>query len=199
MTMAVVTRSVIPGPCRGYSPHMSHSEPSLERLLTWRGRSVVDRDGEKVGSVGALYLDGASDRPTYAGLRTGLFGRHESIVPLDRVTEEGDRLRVPYDLAAVRDAPKLDPDAVLTPEEEDALREHYRDAPRTETEMVRSEEEVTQHVEPMQPTERVRMRKVLVTEDVETTVPVRREVVQLETEPPPAGRIESVEDVDAGD
>ena len=48
----------------------------------------------------------------------------------------------------------------------------------------------------MRPAERVRLRKVLVTEEVEQTIPRRREVIQLETQPPPAGTIESVEDLD---
>ena len=44
--------------------------------------------------------------------------------------------------------------------------------------------------------ERVRLKKVLVHDEVEKTVPVRKEVIKLETEPPPEGRIESVEDAE---
>jgi hypothetical protein len=62
--------------------------------------------------------------------------------------------------------------------------------------MIRSEETATIEQGPMEPTERVRLRKVLVTEDVEKTVPLRREIIQLETDPPPAGTIESSEDLD---
>ena len=40
----------------------------------------------------------------------------------------------------------------------------------------------------------VRLRKWVETENVTTTVPVRKEKIQLETEPPPEGRIESVKD-----
>ncbi len=36
----------------------------------------------------------------------------------------------------------------------------------------------------------------VVEDEVTQTVPVRKEVVQLETDPPPEGTIESVEDVD---
>ena len=61
--------------------------------------------------------------------------------------------------------------------------------------MVRSEEELVTGTTPMQPTERVRLRKVLVTDHVEKTVPVRREEIRLETDPPPEGTIERVEDV----
>ena len=62
--------------------------------------------------------------------------------------------------------------------------------------MIRSEEEVLAGTTAPRPTERVRLRKVRVTENVTRTVPVRREEVRLEHEPPPEGRIESVEDVE---
>jgi hypothetical protein len=175
----------------------------LETLLSWRGRTVRGGDGEKLGKLGALYLDGANERPAFAGLHTGLFGRKESIVPLGELVERDGELVLPFDTATVEGALNIDPDAVLSPEEEGALHQYYGTAegtsapvPATEGEMIRSEEEVTSRTGPMEPAERVRLRKVLVTEDVEQTVPVRREVVQLETEPPPAGRIESSEVVD---
>jgi hypothetical protein len=175
----------------------------LETLLSWRGRPVKGADGETLGKLGALYLDGASERPAFAGLHTGLFGRNESIVPLAELYERDGELVLPFDEATVKGSPNIDPDAVLTAEEEDALHQYYgtspgtsRPVPSVEGEMIRSEEEVQTRTGSMAPTERVRLRKVLVTENVEQTVPVRREVVQLETEPVPEGTIESVQDVD---
>jgi hypothetical protein len=96
----------------------------LETLLGWRGRTVVDRHGERIGKLGDLYLDDA-DRPAYAGVRTGLFGRRESIIPLDGVAERDGDLVVPLDAALVRDAPSLDPDESLAPEDEEQLSRHY--------------------------------------------------------------------------
>lgn len=168
----------------------------VDTILGWRGRTVRDPQGDKVGKLGDLYLDAETDVPAYAGVRTGLFGTHESIVPLKGVTEEEDGdLRVPFAAEIVRSAPKLDPDAVLSPGEEWALEEHYGLRPDP-NELIRSEEEVDVGVAPMQPAERVKLKKVLVTEHVKVTEPRRREVVQLETEPAPEGRIESVEPVD---
>jgi stress response protein YsnF len=61
--------------------------------------------------------------------------------------------------------------------------------------MIRSEEEIRLgHIE-RRPVERVRIKKVTVTENERRMIPVRREVIQLEHEPPPSGQIESVEDV----
>lgn len=174
---------------------------SLEVLLSWRGSTAYDRTGEKLGKIGALYLDGETDVPAYAGVRTGLLGRHESIVPLAGAEERDGDVHLQYDAELVRGAPSLDPDAALDPQEEHALEAHYgrqadrihgTEAPDT---MLRSEEEPRAVPGDMRAAERVRLRKVLVTEQVETTVPRQREVIQLETEPPPAGTIESEEDL----
>jgi stress response protein YsnF len=61
--------------------------------------------------------------------------------------------------------------------------------------MIRSEEEVSVR-KTAKPAERVRLKKVIVEDEVTETVPVRKEKIQLETDPPPDGRIESVEELD---
>ena len=174
--------------------------PDLDTVLAWRGKSVVDRDGEKVGQLGALYLD-ENDHPAYAGVHTGLFRRRESMVPLAGARELGDGVQLPYALEQIRSAPNVDVDVALTDEEQDRLADHYGEASQIlagddgpEAEMVRSEEEVSFGVSPPKPRERVRLRKHVVVENVETTVPVRREEIRLEHEPPPSGRIVDVED-----
>jgi sporulation protein YlmC with PRC-barrel domain len=177
----------------------------IDTVLGWRGKTVLDRDGEKVGSLGDVYLDDETDRPAYAGVRTGLFGRNESIVPLEGMRESDGDLVVPYEKSLVDEAPNLDPDASLTAEEQEAVFAHYgRQRERDkgdpfEEGIVRSEEDVSVTAGEMQPAERVRLRKVLVTEDVKTTVPRRKEVVQLETDPAPEGTVERVEEADPDD
>lgn len=228
--------------------------PDLDTIFTWRGKTVRDPDGDKVGKLGDVYLDEATDQPAYAGVHTGLFGLKESVVPLDALREDGGDLIVAFDAATVRDAPKVDPDDGLDPEEEERLARHYRgggaggeqaraveddrddvdhdvdidrdregadaaslggragadddldavergDVPgrgaggHLEGGMVRSEEEVRTSRGEMQPAERVRIRKVLVTENVKKTVPVQREEIRLETQPAPEGdRVERLED-----
>jgi sporulation protein YlmC with PRC-barrel domain len=196
-------------------------EHDLDTMLGWRGRTVYDRKDEKIGKLGDLYLDEETGRAAYAGVRTGLFGRHESIVPLREVTERNGDLVVPYDAELVRDAPAIDPDASLDDAEQERLARHYTasageragdegraadedraaDADRAPDEdrgpeMIRSEEEVVTGTTDMRPAERVRLRKVLVTDHVKQTVPVRREEIRLETDPPPEETVERVEDVD---
>ena len=110
--------------------------------------------------------------------------------------------RSPTRSSRLRSAPNVDADVTLTDEEQDRLAGHYGEPTQIlsgsdgpEVEMVRSEEEVSFGVAPAKPRERVRLRKHTVVEHVEQTVPVRREEIRLEHEPPPEGKIVDVKDV----
>jgi stress response protein YsnF len=175
--------------------------PDIDTALAWRGRTVCDRDGNELGTLSALYLDNETRLPAWAGVKRGRLRKTETIVPLSGAAEVDDTLRVPYDGAQFDGAPDIDPDVTLTAEEERALHEHYGrewSAPsgeETDTAMTRSEEEVSVGKR-VKRAERVRLKKVLVEDEVTQTVPVRREEIRLEQDPPPEGRIESVEEVD---
>ena len=178
----------------------------IDTVLGWRGKTVRDRGGEKIGTLGDVYLDRETDKPAYAGVLTGLFKRSESIIPLRGIREEDDGdLRVPFEQDLVKAAPNLEPDAALTPEQEELLFTHYGEqAERDKGDpfgdgLVRSEEEISIGKAEMAPAERVRLRKVTVTENVEMTIPRRKEVIQLETDAPPAGQVEAVEDLAPGE
>jgi hypothetical protein len=104
-------------------------------------------------------------------------------------------------LEQIQSAPNVDAEEALAEDEQDGLAAHYGEASQIlagddgpEAEMVRSEEEVSFGVAPAKPRERVRLRKHVVVEHVEKTVPVRREEIRLEHEPPPSGKIVDVED-----
>ncbi len=187
----------------------------IDTAMAWRGRTVLDRDGEKIGTLGEILLDSRTDLPAWGGVRTGLFGRKESFLPLDELREvEGESLQAPFEKQQVLDAPGVDPDVAMDAEDEDTLFRHYgreeagedergavpegaaaEDEPPREGEMIRSEEELRTGTTEMRPTERVRLKKVLVTDEVKRTVPVRREEIRLETDPPQEGTVESVQDV----
>jgi uncharacterized protein (TIGR02271 family) len=164
----------------------------------WRGRDVVDSDGDKIGTLEEVYLDGDSGRPEWATVSTGLFGRKQSFVPLTGSEPEGGKVVVRYTKEQVKDAPSVDPDGELSHEEEGRLYSHYgiadgssagdepvgRDVsgPTTDEAMTRSEEEL--HVGTAERERgRARLRKYVVTEEVQQTVPVQREEVRVEREP----------------
>ena len=89
------------------------------------GRTVVDRDGRKVGRLEEIYLDRETDRPAWAALHTGLFGLRRTFVPLAGARAAGDDVQVPWPEDLIKHAPGADPDVTLSEEEEDQLYRHY--------------------------------------------------------------------------
>lgn len=100
---------------------------STEQLqeLSAIGGTVIGPDGQKIGKFGQIFLDDRSGQPEWATVRTGLFGLSESFVPLSQATVAGDTLSVPYDKQTVKDAPNIDPEGQLTPEQEQELYHYY--------------------------------------------------------------------------
>jgi uncharacterized protein (TIGR02271 family) len=95
------------------------------RTLAGSGGNVVSTSGGKIGAIGQIYLDDATGQPSWITAKTGLFGTSESFVPLENATVSGDDVAVGYDKDKVKDAPRVDPDGSLSPEEEDRLYEYY--------------------------------------------------------------------------
>ncbi|MEU3184125.1 PRC and DUF2382 domain-containing protein [Streptomyces sp. NPDC006923] len=89
------------------------------------GLAVYDRDGEKIGNVGHVYVDDRTSRPEWVTVKTGLFGMKESLVPLAGARRLGEDLHVPYTKETVKDAPRLDADEHLEPSQEKQLYQHY--------------------------------------------------------------------------
>ena len=177
--------------------------PDIDTVRTWEARTMVDRDGGRIGPIDAIYLDDRTGEPEWALVNTGLFGTKASFVPLAQATEENGDVRVPYDKQLVKDAPRIDPDRHLSEDEERQLWRHYgldydrttrrqatgRDAvgrdtsgPTTDDAMTRSEEELRVDTQARE-RGRVRLRKYVTTEQVQQSVPVRRERVRVEREP----------------
>jgi uncharacterized protein (TIGR02271 family) len=179
---------------------------TTDRALDWRGCDLLDRDGDKIGSIEEIYLDTETDQPEWALVHTGLFGNKGTFVPLREASQDNDAVRVPFEKALVKDAPGVEADGQLSQREESDLYRHYgleygesqsggglpqgdrepvgRDVsgPETDRAMTRSEEELAVGTTERD-TGRARLRKYIVTEDVQTTVPVQREELRVEREP----------------
>ena len=96
-----------------------------DQLLSKRGQDLYDNDGDKVGSIEEIYLDAETGEPEWALVNTGMFGTKSTFVPLQEATEDGGSLRVPYDKAQVKDAPKMEADGQLSQDAEAELYRHY--------------------------------------------------------------------------
>ena len=167
------------------------------------GRPVLGTDGQKLGTVADIYFDKDTRRPEWALVSTGLFGAKHSFVPITGASRTGDGLAVPYTKDQVKDAPRIDDDGELSEDQEAVLSRHYGLAysearsdtggsggpvgtdvsgPETDEAMTRSEEEL--RVDKVRrPSGLARLRKHIVTEQVNVTVPVQREEVRIEREP----------------
>jgi uncharacterized protein (TIGR02271 family) len=182
------------------------------------GRTVLDRDGEKLGTVKEIYDDQQTGQPEWATVAGGLFGLKSHFVPLAGASPSGEDVCLPVTKSQVQEAPSVDPDGALSEREEQTLFEHYgvpyttegtttaqgrpatgasgrddeagmsgsgaseRGASGAEDAMTRSEEELAVGTVKRE-RGRARLRKYVVTEQVETTVPVQREEVRVEREP----------------
>jgi uncharacterized protein (TIGR02271 family) len=210
------------------------SRNSVQTLI---GGTAYSSDGDKIGSIGTVYLDNSSGEPAWVTVKTGLFGSNESFVPLDQAEQTNDGIRVPYDKDRVKNAPNIETDRELSEQEEDQLYSYYglgggtaqgyesgttysdrtedsdrgwgagetgyqasstgetttgeyRDraegydtsGPTTDDAMTRSEERVRAGTEKVE-AGRARLRKYVVTDQQQVTVPVTREEVRVEREP----------------
>ena len=209
-----------------------------DQVQSLTGTTAYDRDGDKVGKVGAVYFDDRTNEPTWITVNTGLFGTNESFVPVQGADAGSDRVTLAYDKATIKDAPNISEDGHLSPQDEERLYGHYgvdygngngydaerttgrtaeftetgtattgrhgltdRDAdrdgvnddvegrtvgrdtsgPTTDGAMTRSEEQLRVGTESRE-AGRARLRKHVVTEQQQVTVPVSREEVTLERE-----------------
>jgi len=89
------------------------------------GSTVNDTSGEKVGKVGQVYLDDQSGQPQWVTVSTGLFGTKESFVPVTQASFADGVLTAPVTKDLVKDAPQIDQDGHITPEQEAELYRHY--------------------------------------------------------------------------
>ena len=174
------------------------------------GTTLLDPDGGKLGKVSDVYMDSATDTPEWALVHTGMFGGRESFVPLAQARKAGSGVQVPYSKEQVKGAPTAEPDGELSQDEEAQLYAHYgldyseapsgsglptagvpapapkrkksKQNPMPDDAMTRSEEHLTVGMV-QKPSQTVRLRKRIVTENASVTVPVTRERATVTREP----------------
>ncbi|MER7110005.1 PRC and DUF2382 domain-containing protein [Streptomyces sp. NPDC000229] len=154
---------------------------------------VYDASGNKIGEAKHVFVDDETGRPDWVSVKTGFLTGAECFVPIHEATVVEDHLEVPYPKGKVKDAPSVDVDAGghLSAAEERRLYEYYgigwegtqeQGGRSGDDAMTRSEEHMHVGVEQRE-AGKARLRKYVVTEEVQQTIPVRHEEVVLEREP----------------
>jgi len=164
----------------------------------WLGMTAYDNTSNKIGTIVDLYLDVESEKAQWITIKSGIFGSKVNFAPVDGATENEDGIVLSVSEEQIKNAPTVENDEEISDEEVQALSAYYfndshfetniadegHDAsgPDTDDAMTRSEEQlnVGKRVEE---TGRMKLRKYVVVEDVNMTVPVAHEEVRLEREP----------------
>jgi uncharacterized protein (TIGR02271 family) len=183
---------------------------TIDAIPAVLGHTVYDGSHKKLGKIGQVYLDEDTGQPEWMTVNTGLFGTKETFVPLEPAEVQGDEVVVPFQKEQIKDAPMVETEAEGRLSEQDEIRlyEYYgistehgmtagtthagtetRDAAgrhtsgsTTDDAMTRSEERLRVGKETRE-TGRVHLRKYVVTEEEQRTVPVRKEKLRVEREP----------------
>lgn len=187
------------------------TQDNIDRII---GSEVIDQNGDKIGSVGQVFLDDRTNQPSWVTVNTGFFGNKETFIPIADANFDGDALRVGYEKGFVKDAPNVDVEnGHLSVDEEAELYRYYRlehgTAVAGEREVAGERREAvadrdvhthgdlstavheerlnvgTEQVE----AGRVRLRKYVTTENQQINVPVTKEKLVIDRQPVEGGRV----------
>jgi len=97
----------------------------INDIDTLYSATAVDRDGDKLGKVGQVYVSDDGRQPLFVTVHTGLFGTKQSFVPLQGADLRGDTVTLQYDKDTIKGAPNIDDDGALSDDEQETLFDYY--------------------------------------------------------------------------
>jgi len=105
-------------------------KPDTRTYDLWIGRNAFDVEGNKIGEITDIYYDDETGRPEWVAVKTGLFGSKHSFVPIHgsnvyRADDEREDLQVAFHKDTIKDAPRIDDDEHLDPDQERELWSYY--------------------------------------------------------------------------
>ena len=100
---------------------------SIEEADEWVGRTAVDNTGEQIGMISQIWVDDTSGQPEWASVRCIGRGEREVLIPLAGVVGLGGGRQFAYGKEQVLDAPPLDQNGSLSPNDLDRISAYYSD------------------------------------------------------------------------
>lgn len=116
-------------PARQENSEAAATQPAVmhKEIAEWRGRDLVDSNGERIGKLEEVYFDVETDEPQFGTVKEGFVGRHLTFVPLTGITIGPDYLQVPVSKEQVKDAPNIAlQGGELSATDESALYHYYQ-------------------------------------------------------------------------
>lgn len=99
--------------------------PAPGSALQWEGQTVLDREGEKIGTIEEIFLVEETNRPEWALVKVGRLKSHTTLVPLTTAHPVGKGVKVQVHKDVVTDAPEIKPGADPSEQEVERLYRHY--------------------------------------------------------------------------
>ena len=93
--------------------------------LEWEGQTVLDREGEKIGTIEEIFLVEETNRPEWALVKVGRLKSHTTLVPLTTAHPVGKGVKVQVHKELVSDAPQIKAGADPSEQEVEKLYRHY--------------------------------------------------------------------------
>jgi membrane protein len=98
---------------------------ATDTALDWEGQPMLDRAGEKLGTIEEIYLVEETGQPEWAVVKLSGLGRQRTLVPLAGAGPTGKGIRAAYEKAVVNNAPGVDRDAEPSPQQVAEVYRHY--------------------------------------------------------------------------
>ena len=103
-----------------------HQQAAAWSVADWRGKMLVDCQGEKIGKLQDVYVDVETDEPQFATVKEGFIDRHLTFVPVGGITVGPDELQVAVSKELVKSAPNIEQHGEeLSQADESKLYHHY--------------------------------------------------------------------------
>jgi len=95
-------------------------------IRSWQGTAVLDPEGNKIGTFDSVYVDTASDEPTFATVTIGMPTRHRAVfVPLAGAVVGPGYVKVTHFRDQVKNAPSIPDGGELAAGDEPEIFAHY--------------------------------------------------------------------------
>lgn len=101
------------------------SATPIEDPSSLPGETVYDQLGHKLGEVREVYSQGGAPMWVTIDSSVGLSSNRVVFIPIARLKQEEDQVRVPYSAQHVNDSPEVDAEDELSEEDDHKLRAYY--------------------------------------------------------------------------
>ena len=105
---------------------VSMQNPTTPEARDYKGHSVIDEHGIKVGKITDVLYDDKTLTPRWMIVDLGVFAAQHYVPLNDAYQSEDGRLVIPFDKKTVKNAPRAGKDHILTRAVEEQLLQHYQ-------------------------------------------------------------------------